>query len=62
MSIAMPQQPSQHEESAWLSLRYSIGAMFITAENRLSRGGTNGPSQTSNLFMLRLSRTFGAHF
>ena len=62
MELQMPQQQGQHEESAWVSLRYTMGLMYITAENRLSRGGTNGPSQTSNLFMLRLSRNFGAHF
>jgi len=62
MSVDMPQQPSQHEESAWLSLRYALGQIYITAEDRLSRGGTDGPSLVSNLFMLRLSRGFGLHF
>ena len=62
MSITMPQQPSQHEESAWLTLRYTIGATFLTLEDRLSRGGTTGPSQISNLLMLRLSRGFGASY
>ena len=62
MSIEMPQQPSQHEESAWITLRYTIGQIFLTAEDRLSRGGSNGASLVSNLFMLRLSRNFGAHF
>ena len=58
----MPQQPAQSEESGWISLRYTMGTIYITAEDRLSRGSTAGPSQTTNLFMLRLSRNFGAHF
>ena len=62
MSIEMPQQPSQHEESAWLSLRYALGQIYISVEDRLSRGGTAGPALMSNLFMLRLSRGFGVHF
>jgi hypothetical protein len=62
MSIEMPQQPRQHEESAWLTLRYTIGQIYLTAEDRLSRGGSNGPSLVSNLFMLRLSRNFGGRF
>jgi hypothetical protein len=62
MSVTMPQQPSQHEASAWLTVRYTMGQMYLTAEDRLSRGGSTGPALTSNLFMLRLSRGFGAHF
>jgi len=62
MSIEMPQQPRQYEESVWLSLRYTIGLLALTVEDRLSRGGSTGPAQTINLFMLRLSRSFGAHF
>jgi hypothetical protein len=62
MSIEMPQQPKQYEESVWVTLRYTMGAMYLTLEDRLSRGGTSGPAQTSNLLMLRLTRGFGGHF
>jgi hypothetical protein len=62
MSVDMPLQPSQYEQSAWLTLRYAMGAMFLTLEDRLSRGGSAGPAQTSNLLMLRLTRGFGGHF
>ncbi len=62
MSVEMPQQPSQEEESAWITVRYTIGQIFLSAEDRLSLGDSNGTSQVSNLIMLRLSRNFGAHF
>jgi hypothetical protein len=62
LSMELPEQPSQYEEAAIFTIRYTIGAMNLTLDDRLSRGGTTGPSQTSNLIMLRLSRNFGANF
>ena len=62
LSMELPEQPSQYEEAAIFTIRYAIGAMNLTLDDRLSRGGTTGPSQTSNLIMLRLSRNFGANF
>jgi hypothetical protein len=62
MSVEMPLQPSQREESAMLSLRWALGQVFLSVEDRLSRGGTNGSTLAVNYFMLRLSRGFGARF
>jgi hypothetical protein len=62
LNLQMPGGPGQYEEAGMLTVRYQVGAVTLSLEDRLSRGGSIGPAQTVNVLMVRLSRAFGARF
>ena len=59
LSTEGPDRPIRHENSASLSLGYSIGASMISLDERISTGGSAGIWQTGNSIQLRAVRSFG---
>ena len=59
LALEGPDRPPRHENSALLSVGYTIGATLFSLDERFSTGGAGGLWQTGNLVTLRVTRSFG---
>jgi hypothetical protein len=58
----IPGLPQQQETGFSVVADYRIGAVTVSAEERYTTTDLTGYSTSANLFLLRVSRNFGAHF
>lgn len=61
-SVTAPDRPDTWEAAFNLRLAYRIGLFDLSLEDRHAIGAQGGPRVTTNIFMARISRTFGASF
>lgn len=61
-SVTAPNRPDTWEASFNLRLAYRIGLFDLSLEDRHSVGAQGGPRVTTNIFLARISRSFGASF
>lgn len=57
-----PGRPDDHEIGFSATLGYTLGLFTLSAEDRYATGGYGDVTRTGNLFLVRLSRSFGWHF
>ncbi len=61
-SVTAPDRPDTWEAAFNLRLAYRIGLFDLSLEDRHSIGAQGGPRVATNVFMARISRSFGASF
>ena len=62
LSQTFPDRSERWERGVGVIGSYVIGAFSLSVEDRWSEGGSPGVTSSGNLFMVRLSRSFGARF
>ncbi|BDG07409.1 hypothetical protein [Anaeromyxobacter paludicola] len=62
VTTSAPERATNSETGLTGTLGYNIGAVTFSLEDQYSTGGSSGITQRGNLFMARISRSFGASF